>query len=269
MPRACVFCNSTTSKISGEHVIPEWVAGLFPEEEQMTYGIVQGDGSLKDFQARPFQQTVNVVCKPCNTGWMSRLEGAVNPKLGPMIQSARVTRLTPRTQKLLAAWAVKTALMLEHLHPAPRIIPESEYPRLYAEQQPPRGYLVFLSRWSPEIDARRKALVVSRTSRVNEFSVRSDATEEEIRETRKRADLFFSGTYTLFQVMFAIGHAAFAVIGHNAPMTLGFNVGPGLQNVAQRIWPREHSVTWPPKTALGGAGLLGDFFASREQDPPT
>lgn len=127
-------------------------------------------------------------------------------------------------------------------------------------------------RWNPHIDARRKALVVSRTNRMNEFSVRGDATEQEIKETRRRAELFFNGTYTLFHIMFAVGHVGFAVIGHNAPWTLGFNAHAGFLDITHRIWPRDHSMTWLPKLIIGDTSPLRDFFGATdrksEQDSP-
>jgi hypothetical protein len=48
------------------------------------------------------------VCQPCNNGWMSRLEIAVQDILDPMIRGEHL-RLTSQDQTLLAAWASKCA----------------------------------------------------------------------------------------------------------------------------------------------------------------
>jgi len=208
----------------------------------MTTGIVQEDGSINDFSSRPFQQTVNVVCIQCNNGWMADLEGSVKQKLGPMIQSGRVTRLTPRTQRSLATWAVKTAFMMQHLHPTKNVIPDSEHRRFHAIQQPPRGYGIFLARTSPDIDGERKALVISHT-RIDWYHTRW-------------------GDRMAFDARFAIGHIVFSVYGHNIPVPMDLQFPEELGEFAQRIWPIQQRVTWPPTEMIGDKTPLHNFIDS-------
>ena len=270
MPNTCVFCKA--AETSREHVVGEWVGKLFPEEQQSTYGIMRANGDIISFQRKPFDLKVKVVCVNCNTGWMSDLETAVMSRLGPMIQSARATRLTPCFQSTLATWAVKTALMMEYLHPAPRVIPDTEYAALYAQQQPSQRYLVFISRWDPQIDTSSRALVIGHSNLVNKLPINtypSRASREEAERLRKG---FRDGTYIVFDSKFAIGHVAFAILGHNAPATLHLGMSLRFLEFGHRIWPVNHSLTWPPKRILGeNTGTLEEFLAESdgktEQEP--
>lgn len=93
-------------------------------------------GNLKEFAAIPFQQVVKIPCEACNTGWMRGLEDAVIPFLTPMILGERV-RLRPPRQRLLATWCVKTALVMDYLHPRSRVVPDAHYYELYRYRQAP------------------------------------------------------------------------------------------------------------------------------------
>jgi hypothetical protein len=62
--------------------------------------------------------TVNAVCKPCNEGWMARLENQVRPFLTPMIRDGAETVLSREQQFSLARWMLKTAMVFEFTNPA-------------------------------------------------------------------------------------------------------------------------------------------------------
>jgi len=79
MANVCVFCGTTTAKITNEHVFADWISEPFRHEPVGTAEMVESDGSTRAFPAVPFQQKVRVVCKPCNEGWMSSLEDFTLP----------------------------------------------------------------------------------------------------------------------------------------------------------------------------------------------
>ena len=260
MPNACIFCGSTTSKITNEHVVSEWIGKLLPNDKGVaTYAMLQPDGSVQSFQAPALQQTVRVPCKQCNSGWMRKIEDNVISKLGPMIQSARVTRLIPSTQKAIATWAVKTALILQYLHPRDKVIPDSEYQRFYAVKQPPSRYVVLLGRCNPHIDATRTMPMIANTYLLQRLNVIERQQVEQMTD------------YVVFLVLFAIGHAAFGVMGTDAPIELSTsgNLTLGLTDNAQRIWPIHQRVTWPPPRSAVDLSAFRNLFANRPpgQDP--
>ena len=56
------------------------------------------------------EQTVDTVCHTCNNTWMSRLEEKNIPTLKAMVDNKPV-EIDPGRQRLLRAWAVKTAMI--------------------------------------------------------------------------------------------------------------------------------------------------------------
>ena len=145
MANACIFCGRT-GKLSAEHVFPDWSQPyLTSPHGQGTHErtILHADGTKDEVSHRgdPATITVRAVCEPCNTGWMSRLESKAKPFLLSMIQGHTRT-YHPAGQKLLAMWAVKTALVSgSKLKPR---TPESFYSALFTAQKPPDKTLVWL-----------------------------------------------------------------------------------------------------------------------------
>ena len=98
--------------------------------------------------------------------WNSR----VAPILGPMIKHGWITPLSLPSQADIAFWAVKTALVIDQFYPAARLIPDSEYPALYAAQQPLPAHLVWIAhRRDP-----RENLASSLKEPITEIQVPSD-----------------------------------------------------------------------------------------------
>jgi len=56
--------------------------------------------------------TTGAVCASCNNGWMSDLEGRAKPMLETMLEG-RGRALHQEGQRTLAAWALKTAIMVD------------------------------------------------------------------------------------------------------------------------------------------------------------
>jgi hypothetical protein len=105
MARCCIFCKDRADSV--EHLWPEWVLKLLPPKT--ISGFI---GRHKDLKfGREF--TVRCVCeKRCNNGWMSELETASKPILGAMIADKSIFLDSPQ-QWTIAAWAVKTAMVLD------------------------------------------------------------------------------------------------------------------------------------------------------------
>jgi hypothetical protein len=105
MARKCIFCDEIVD--SREHVWPEWVLERLPP--QKISGFVGRHKNLKF--SREF--TVGCVCqRRCNGGWMSELERANIPILGEALMDKSMF-LDSLQQRTIAAWAVKTAMVLE------------------------------------------------------------------------------------------------------------------------------------------------------------
>ena len=107
MPRTCLFCSST--QMSREHLWPAWLASLFPEERRrhLISAGVGLDATDKTWIAKPFTSEAKVVCRTCNSGWMSKLEEDTKPILSPFIPDAAGSRrLTRYDQLVIANWTM-------------------------------------------------------------------------------------------------------------------------------------------------------------------
>jgi hypothetical protein len=116
--RRCLFCEAD-SPLSREHVWPRWIATLLPEGHRFSSRGTVGryDGQPRAKFGEVFESvdscswTARVVCDSCNSGWMSTLESAAQPILGPLLtgesEAIRGIDLT-----VAFRWAVKTAIMI-------------------------------------------------------------------------------------------------------------------------------------------------------------
>jgi hypothetical protein len=102
--KICLFCDNAAG--SREHLFPEWILKRVPR------ALIRGDvGHHKD-KTFGYEFTVKSVCSSCNTGWMHRLEHETIPMMAPML-SERPSFLDVVSQRTIAAWTLKTAMVLD------------------------------------------------------------------------------------------------------------------------------------------------------------
>jgi hypothetical protein len=106
MSRSCVFCGNPAN--SREHVWPQWVSRHFAAP----FKLVDLSRDIPPRSMDTLDAQVRRVCQGCNGGWMSQLEAQAKPLLEPMFDGNPVT-LEPDVQAVLAAWTVKTLMMLD------------------------------------------------------------------------------------------------------------------------------------------------------------
>ena len=82
--RECAFCFATQG-LTKEHIISDWVNGLFPGRSEVNYQ--DGKGRAEKWHADKIDWKARVVCRDCNNGWMSDLESTLaKPSLTPLIR---------------------------------------------------------------------------------------------------------------------------------------------------------------------------------------
>lgn len=142
----CIFCGDPAD--SREHISPQWLQDWVEKQQDVnhTQGITRFDASDGSFDLGPTQTEIHsgptmtrrlpVVCaERCNGGWMSRLEKAVNPWLGPMTHG-QATTLDAERCRLLALWAEKTAMVWEVTDTASVTATQADRDYLREKQQP-------------------------------------------------------------------------------------------------------------------------------------
>lgn len=139
----CAFCGA--SPTTSEHIFPRWLERYLPPDRRQQREVARyGDGGFDirhpvvglDFR-------VNAVCATCNNGWLSELEQNSIPVLDPLIRSLDLSLLSPREQRQIAMWGVKTAMMTD-LTQAQPILTYGMRSRLRTHGAIPSGTRVWL-----------------------------------------------------------------------------------------------------------------------------
>ena len=125
----CIFCLST-GKLTGEHVWADWLRDFLPRPgTKNSHHTRVGDEDIKPGKMNragdAHSQKLVVVCRACNSGWMSKLQTAAKPILIPLIQD-KWPHLDEKNQKILTKWAMMFTMVVEFADPATQMIPQSD-----------------------------------------------------------------------------------------------------------------------------------------------
>lgn len=157
----CIFCRSTETPLSVEHVIPKWARKAFNIQGPVTVSASEQPEPTRRQLGRPMR-TLNVVlrdalCESCNNGWLGGvLEERAAQILKPMAVQRKPTVLDLEMQRIVALWAVKTVLLFEmavrQMYPGvPRIegyVPSDlELALIWRDKAPPPRSRVWLACW--------------------------------------------------------------------------------------------------------------------------
>ena len=150
MPQ-CPFCDARhrTKRTKGEHVIPKWMAKLFPDT---TWKITNELTNYTATNIRYINVKTPQVCSPCNNGWMSDLERLAQPVLIPLIHGEAKT-LSPLDQQILGSWfclrAMAYDLHCETFTPRPKYFEDSEYKRMMNTLTFEPYYSIYIGGYTP------------------------------------------------------------------------------------------------------------------------
>ena len=114
MTRECAFCP-TTANLNGEHIWSDWLNPLLPGRKQFN---VRNDKRqiIKTWTSPELNWKAKVVCKSCNSGWMSDLESQhAKPSLSELITGKKGILIDQPRARSIALFAFKTAVVLDHL----------------------------------------------------------------------------------------------------------------------------------------------------------
>jgi hypothetical protein len=110
----CGFCGETAN-ITGEHLWSAWFGkGLGGARCMVSRQEVNGE--VKHWSKKSLDEKANVVCKVCNSGWMSRLESKVKAIIGDMAFHGTPKVLQPDEVATLAAFAFKCFVVADLMH---------------------------------------------------------------------------------------------------------------------------------------------------------
>lgn len=233
--RRCVFCGRT-GKLTREHVWPDWLSRFLIQEGAADW-VVATSGAAEIQRAPMFSRTVKRVCGPCNRGWMHRLEDDVQPFLKWLILGRDCT-LDQQTQRLLAFWAIKSAMVAQFMH-EDRPIPPAHYHALYEgreDRSPPAPIIVWLGSYV----GRRHPVFWGLRSHTVEIDAPAGV---------------FSGDQAYTATM-SVGHFVVQVFGHSVGGGVRLDRFGWRRDATWPIWPSGGEFNWPPSHALRDDTLI-------------
>ena len=243
-PRRCVFCGA--NKVTREHVWPRWIGDVLePHARGLPYKVSRlGTG----WDAPKIDMTVKRVCRQiCNAGWMGQMEDGIQPILTPMILgNVKSLALSQEERRLLACWALKTALMADFMYPTP-LIPSPWYSGFFTHRHPPDQCVI----WTTAYGGGSAAVHLHRAP-------------AELLTSPDNKMLAPQKTYG-FLVTFNIFRVVFQVLGSDGDY-LPPRTSPTDAHT-HRLWPSHRGpLNWPPHgralsdTALSAFAYRTDFL---------
>jgi hypothetical protein len=252
---ACVFCGDDESGLTLEHVFSDWISDVLEVRGKAGSNTRFSHEAKSPVQwgGRAFQWKVKVLCFACNNKWLGQVEGQVKSILGPMIVG-QPTQLNVASQRLLSFWAVKTALMANHLQPLSEFVPKSHYERLYATGKPPRGTRVWIGHRTMPADTDADPLGDLAFGHVTKL-------DDPYRDRGEEIVGAISDGHRMYRCTFGIGCVVFQVFGHDMPFDVDIVASPTSPLV--QIWPAIPPFEFPNGLGiemLGGLRALDAFF---------
>jgi hypothetical protein len=235
--RVCMFCGDQAST-KEDAWPPKWLTKRFPAFELVHVEAKRGSTSLRGWRTASPNIRVGCVCASCNNGWMSRLETAAGQMLEPLFTEQQHT-IDAASLPTLAAWAVKTSMVLESLSPEDqaRFYSDSERRQLSLDSTVPRRTYVWLA-----------ACVEQETV---------------VTEARHLFGGHRSPGFRGFVATLAFGFLAIQVLTLRVPASVQpstyftFQQREGSwEEVLVPVWPVRGNLNWPPRQGvLGESGL--------------
>jgi hypothetical protein len=126
----CTFCGRYRP-LTRQHGWPDWMNREFGHVISLpaTNVIGRGDGTDTRTWKTPheaFTYREPIVCRYCNSGWMSKLEGYARPMIVAMAQPTTLVKLGGPAQLTMSVWSWQTALVMGRMID-PTVIPASHY----------------------------------------------------------------------------------------------------------------------------------------------
>jgi len=239
--RRCIFCCGTP--LTREHALPQWLNGLLGGAALISWGN-QTDPATRRRSPKGVDWVTRSVCRECNNGWMSELEGAAAPVLEPLILGD-VTRLSPDEQALVAIWVWKTFLMVELVQQvSPRVTRDEDYHWFFEQREPAQSACCWMIGW--QRSAGRDWFTRYWSNPSHRFTHPSQRTLPPKRE--------MSG----YRATVAIGRVAFQIVADRLPQEgFGFVNGGVQDGLIFNIWPGfvAPALPWPPLLFVDEWGL--------------
>jgi hypothetical protein len=149
----CRFCGRTD--LTREHIWPRWLRKYLKYDDTGHHGHGTGGvemqgriGTLHPNSVR-FRtgdirsRKVRLVCRKCNSEWMSRLQQKAKPLLLPLIRGEWID-LSANDQKIISSWAIMFTMVIELLDPRTDAHSFDQRNEFSKTSEPPPGWFIWI-----------------------------------------------------------------------------------------------------------------------------
>jgi hypothetical protein len=150
----CIF-GGHDEKLTSEHIWGDWITDYVPRtmnKHHYANILIPRPGEAEPPIVRiragdPLSSQVPVVCGPCNSGWMSRLQDEAKPFLIPLFEG-KDCALDPSARTAISAWITMATMTSEYVsRDSTKIaISQGERDWLMNNRIPPEGWRIWIGR---------------------------------------------------------------------------------------------------------------------------
>jgi hypothetical protein len=155
--KTCIYCGKK-NKLSGEHIIADWVRKSVPRR-----GLEGGAGrtvknSLLSVSAKSpgnaessyknghiGSHKIYNVCESCNNGWMKGIQDAAKPVIDPLMRGVW-SGLNRNSSEMISSWVAMTVMNVDAAEERGGGIPQKDRYFLFSKKSPPPCMNIFIGR---------------------------------------------------------------------------------------------------------------------------
>lgn len=150
--RTCVFCKGTP--LTKEHIFPDWLKSILDRESELKHSsdrlsvqFEHGKAFLTPFRKQKSGNLMStkllIVCKSCNSGWMSMLQQQTKPILTPLVLGESIILKTAEIDQRLK-WIVMATMVAEFDDREYKRIPISQLRAFKLDPKIPEGWKIWI-----------------------------------------------------------------------------------------------------------------------------
>jgi hypothetical protein len=229
--RACIFCSQTP--VTREHLFPNWMQKELANHPRWKISPTklqgrEGEHGAKQWiRNKPLGMIIRCVCRSCNTGWMSDIEGAAKPILLSMVRGAEYVELDTVAQENIARWACLKAVIGAYVFSKPHPVPNEWLQHLFHKHSAPDDWHVFTTRYIGRL---------GQVADLQRFSLREPTSGATFPTRAEDQGVLMS---------LIVGYFAIKALAIRSPISL-----PLKTNIL-RVWPASGlTLLWPPRVQV-------------------
>lgn len=130
------YLREATARYHAHHIIRHPVTGK-PAPTPHYRAVLDRPGATRDKRLR-------VVCKACNSGWMSILQNAAKPLLIPVMTGTWPASFSDDERKTVAAWATMASMVVDAGMPHLSGVTQAERTEFMQTLTPPNNWVIWM-----------------------------------------------------------------------------------------------------------------------------